>query len=89
MADHLRALLRDVVCGHLDPDLVGSPTSCCWRRRGSAGAGGAGAGGARRSEAQAQQALAQEAQAHAGAQESVEEILGDASQSQEILDVFI
>jgi hypothetical protein len=23
LADHLRALLRDVVCGHLDPDLVG------------------------------------------------------------------
>jgi hypothetical protein len=22
MADHLRALLRDVICGHLDPDLV-------------------------------------------------------------------
>ncbi len=23
LADHLRALLRDVICGHLDPDLVG------------------------------------------------------------------
>jgi hypothetical protein len=23
IADHLRALLRDVICGHLDPDLVG------------------------------------------------------------------
>jgi hypothetical protein len=23
MADHLRALLRDVICGHLDPDLAG------------------------------------------------------------------
>ncbi len=23
VADHLRALLRDVICGHLDPDLVG------------------------------------------------------------------
>ena len=22
VADHLRALLRDVICGHLDPDLA-------------------------------------------------------------------
>ena len=35
VADHLRALLRDVICGHLTPDLARSPTSC-WRRRASA-----------------------------------------------------
>jgi hypothetical protein len=64
MADHLRALLRDVICGHLDPDLV----------------------------ALADQLLlagAHEPQAADAAVSSVEEVLGDAAQSQEILDVFI
>ena len=28
---HLRALLRDVLCGYLDTDLSASPTTSCWR----------------------------------------------------------
>ncbi len=64
MADHLRALLRDVICGHLDPDLV----------------------------TLADQLLLEpvaDADDDVPADRSVEELLGDAGQSQEILDVFI
>ena len=32
LAEHLRALLRDTLCGHLDPDLARSPTTC-WPTR--------------------------------------------------------
>ena len=66
MADHLRALLRDVICGHLDPDLV----------------------------TLADRLLLETVAATDGAvavaeDGSAEELLGDAGQSQEILDVFI
>jgi hypothetical protein len=64
MADHLRALLRDVVCGHLDPDLVTLADRLLLEPVAGTGS-----------------ALAED--------RSLEEILGDASQSQEILDVFI
>jgi hypothetical protein len=64
MADHLRALLRDVVCGHLDPDLVTLADRLLLEPAHGADS-----------------AIAED--------RSVEEILGDASQSQEILDVFI
>jgi hypothetical protein len=64
MADHLRALLRDVICGHLDPDLV----------------------------TLADQLLLEpvaDTDEDVPADRSVEELLGDAGQSEEILDVFI
>jgi hypothetical protein len=64
MADHLRALLRDVICGHLDPDLVGVADELLL------------AGGH-----EPDRALGQAA--------SVEQMLGDAGQASEILDVFI
>ena len=67
MADHLRALLRDVICGHLDPDLV----TLADRLLLEPVVGAVGADSA------------------AAADQSVEEMLGDAGQSQEILDVFI
>jgi hypothetical protein len=67
MADHLRALLRDVVCGHLDPDLASLADQLLLTPI----------------------ADANETDSPAPAQGSVEEILGDAGQSQEILDVFI
>ncbi len=65
MSDHLRALLRDVICGHLEPNLVGL----------------------------ADQLLTATPEEPAIEQSpprgSVEQLLGDASQAQEILDVFI
>ncbi|HLM87289.1 MAG TPA: hypothetical protein VK272_14000 [Solirubrobacteraceae bacterium] len=64
MANHLRALLRDVICGHLDVDLVSLAD---------------------------QLLLAPVANADetVPAQASAEQMLGDTSQSQEILDIFI
>jgi hypothetical protein len=64
MADHLRALLRDVICGHLDPDLVALADRLLLEPTTDAGAAAPG-------------------------EASVEEMLGDPSQPQEILDVFI
>ncbi len=66
LADHLRALLRDVICGHLDPNLVGVADQLLL---------------APSHDAPQEQAAFE--------QTSVEELLGDAGQSQEILDVFI
>ncbi len=78
MADHLRALLRDVVCGHLDPNLVGLADQLLLET-----------------------ALEPEVPAHEPAEialepgeavtvlSSVEQMLGDPGQSQEILDIFI
>jgi hypothetical protein len=89
MADHLRALLRDVICGHLSHDLVAladellqepAPEPYAPQPQPSA---------------PELHALASELQAIvpaeplAGAEGSVEEMLRDAGQSQEILDVFI
>jgi hypothetical protein len=71
VADHLRALLRDVICGHLDANLVAIADelllSCAGEERGQTPA---------------------DDQASAG-EASLEEMLGDAGQGQEILDVFI
>ena len=64
MADHLRALLRDVICGHLDPDLVTLADQLLLEPVTGT-----------------EDAVAEDL--------SVEELLGDAGQSQEILDVFI
>ncbi|MGP0102057.1 MAG: hypothetical protein ACLPUT_10635 [Solirubrobacteraceae bacterium] len=85
MADHLRALLRDVVCGHLDPNLVGLADQLLLET-------------ALEPEVPA---LEPEVPAHEPAEialepgeavtvlSSVEQMLGDPGQSQEILDVFI
>ena len=66
LAENLRALLRDVICGHLAPDLAGL----------------------------ADELLLADAQAPAppgpeAAGPSVEELLGDPGEAQEILDLFI
>ena len=68
LADHLRALLRDVICGHLDPDLVGIADRLLLAA----------------AEPESEPELAPEA-----AEMSVEQMLGDPGQAQEILDVFI
>jgi hypothetical protein len=64
LADNLRALLRDVICGHLAPDLVGLADELLLAGQGAAPA-------------------VQQAEA------SVEQLLGDPRESQEILDLFI
>ncbi len=78
MSDHLRALLRDVICGHLDPNLVGLADQLLLK--------------------DAQQAVeiapvddetALERAATPLEHGSVEELLGDVSQAEEILDIFI
>ncbi len=78
MADHLRALLRDVICGHLDPNLVGVADQLLLES----------------AQEQAAAALepaqdAPEPDATLAELSSVEQMLGDPSQPQEILDVFI
>ena len=75
LADHLRALLRDVICGHLDPDLIGIADELLLA---SAVA-----------PAETDDADAQEHSDPPDARPSVEQVLGDPSQAQEILDVFI
>ena len=68
MADHLRALLRDVICGHLDPDLVGARRRAAAASRASRDRSGA-----------------------PGVEDrlSSKQMLGDASQSEEILDLLV
>ncbi len=81
VADHLRALLRDVICGHLDPDLVGLADELL------------------RSEP-APAVVEQTAHADAATRRipgtipprdggSDAELLGDAGEAEEILDLFI
>lgn len=90
ISDHLRALLRDVICGHLDPDLMTLADTLLKEAE-------------RQSELQP--ALEPQAQPDAqpeyeprlvggffsasSAMRSGEEILGDVSQAEEILDIFI
>jgi len=84
MADHLRALLRDVICGHLDPDLVTLADELLLDAR---------------AEEQHEvepptepvqtDELAELAPATLSARASGEEIFGDPSQAEEILDIFI
>ncbi len=105
MADHLRALLRDVICGHLDADLVGladhlllatpapapttstaapAPTSAP-----AASAASAPTAAPPAAPAPASDGSVAAPPEPARAAESVEQMLGDAAQSQEILDIFI
>jgi hypothetical protein len=68
VADHLRALLRDVICGHLDPNLIALADQLLLTAA---------------AEAKEPEPVA------VLEQSSVEQLLGDAGQSEEILDVFI
>jgi hypothetical protein len=90
MADHLRALLRDVICGHLDHNLVGLADQLLLERAHELAAA------ARELEQSAHELAAPTPAQIAFVPDaiptelsSVEQILGDPSQSQEILDVFI
>jgi hypothetical protein len=75
IADHLRALLRDVICGHLDPDLVGLADELLLSEQ--AGVGMA----------------APERAGHgallADPERSEAELISDAAQAEEILDLLI
>ncbi len=84
LANHLRALLRDVICGHLDPDLVALADELLLEDE--------------KAEAEAEADEAQEpliavaepfSRHVADELRSGEEIFGDPSQAPEILDVFI
>jgi hypothetical protein len=86
MADHLRALLRDVICGHLDPNLVGVADQLLLESAQELAAAEA----ARAAEiAPAPPEFALEPDATFAELSSVEQMLGDPSQAEEILDVFI
>jgi hypothetical protein len=102
IADHLRALLRDVVCGHLDTDLVGladqllladrpapDPAVAAARAAPASGAAPATAAPASAATAAPGPAAAPAPSAAPAPPGSVEQVLGDAVQSQEILDIFI
>jgi hypothetical protein len=88
MADHLRALLRDVVCGHLDVNLVGVADQLLLESARELAAAEA-ARALAAAPAPEPPALALEPDATFAELSSVEQMLGDPSQSQEILDVFI
>ncbi len=83
IADHLRALLRDVICGHLEPDLVTLADEILLERVEPA------------PEAEpAQSAPAPtRARGHAGPRftrgASTEQVLGDPREAEEILDLFV
>jgi hypothetical protein len=80
MADHLRALLRDVVCGHLDPDLVTLADELLLDAQVEP----------EDEHEPAQPAeLDQPAPLLLSAHASGEEIFGDPSQAEEILNIFI
>ncbi len=85
VADHLRALLRDVICGHLDPDLVALADEILHEQDRLA------------AEFQPPDADAMPIAAHAtaapvramAAHELAEEMFGDTGEPEEVLDVFI
>jgi hypothetical protein len=91
LADHLRALLRDVICGHLDPNLVGFADELLLAPVHEADAALETdealevEGALEVYAAPAADATLEAAPGH----ESVEQMLSDPSQAQEILDVFI
>lgn len=85
MADHLRALLRDVICGHLDPNLVGLADQLLLEAAHEHAP----------ASPEAEVPALEPAQIAHGPHEavtalsSVEQLLGDPGQSHEIPDVFI
>jgi hypothetical protein len=80
LADHLRALLRDVICGHLQPDLAALADELT-----PAGTRILGA----RTDADADAPADEDRDTGAGAASSIEEILSDPGQAEQILDVLI
>ncbi|MHB8240514.1 MAG: hypothetical protein ACYDHN_00860 [Solirubrobacteraceae bacterium] len=83
LANHLRALLRDVICGHLDPDLVALADELLLEDE-EAETDAAAAASAPLIE------IAEPFSRHVADElRSGEEIFGDPSQAPEILDVFI
>jgi hypothetical protein len=91
IADHLRALLRDVICGHLDPNLVGLADQLLLVAGHEPEETAVELGSAAPELAVEQRSAAQEPAVEQGAVAlaSAEELLGDAGQAEEILDVFI
>ncbi len=77
MSDHLRALLRDVICGHLDQNLVALADQLLLNEANAA------------ADAAAANAAEPEVAETALQQSSAEELFGDVGQAEEILDVFI
>jgi hypothetical protein len=85
VSDHLRALLRDVICGHLAPDLITLADELLLEEVEEASA----------EQSLAEQPLLERIPAEQPStfepfvRSSGEEILGDAGEAQEILDIFI
>jgi len=95
VADHLRALLRDVICGHLDPDLVGLADELLLAEPEPAAPTQEPVAAATRAEHRVpgtvpfRAAAARREAIAAGLAVSDAELLGDPSESEEILDLFI
>jgi hypothetical protein len=99
-ADHLRALLRDVICGHLDPDLVSLADEILLEAELDADEDLEPSGAQAESPGQELQPPVEQGEPVAArqdarparavrAQQLAEEIFGDSGESAEVLDVFI
>jgi hypothetical protein len=96
-ADHLRALLRDVICGHLDPDLVTLADEILLEAdaEGDLEEEPVAEAAEQEAELEPDEPVAREPRARAGRiraarpGELSEEIFGDPREAEEILDVFI
>jgi hypothetical protein len=93
-ADHLRALLRDVICGHLDPDLTNLADELLLEeleaaKAAEAAEGAAAAAAAEQPPAQPEYFEQPSTLEPFAAQRSGKEIFGDPGEAQEILDIFI
>jgi hypothetical protein len=96
-ADHLRALLRDVICGHLDPDLVTLADEILLEAdaEGDLEEEPVAEAAEQEAELELDEPVAREPRARAGRiraarpGELSEEIFGDPREAEEILDVFI
>ncbi len=89
IANHLRALLRDVVCGHLDDDLVGLADRLLLADAAASSPEGELQESAPQPDDATSVHTASQPDGVPAAAESVEQMLSHAAQSQEILDLFI
>ncbi len=89
LSDHLRALLRDVICGHLDPDLAGLADELLLLDVPPAPGGIPGPLGHPVYQPAPQPAGGPAAQAIAAPALSEAQLLGDAGEAEEILDLLI
>jgi hypothetical protein len=85
VADHLRALLRDVICGHLPPDLIAFADELLVREAAEASELAQTLEGENEGESVGEGEMREEDDA----QPSAEQMLGDAGQAEEILDLYI